>query len=203
MLLDTYRPSGFFRPTVIVYFVIAAVAGVMTAWLYQFLARWIPFIYINIILCGGFGALVGGFGALAIKQGHCRNPILATVLALPLIGASLAATYYWDYRSVVSKVADETKRSVDEIKQELPMRDYVALKQRVGWKVKSSKMDGVFVLIVWGVEALLISGIGLWLTVGAAREPYCERCNGWCQSHQVAVPGRGAADATPLLDRGD
>jgi hypothetical protein len=203
MMLDRYRPSGFFRPTVILLFVAAAAGGVLAAWLYQLLVHWIPFIYINLFICLGFGAVIGVLGGMAVRRGHCRNPILALVLALPLAGSAVSATYYWDYRSTVSTVAKETNHTADEVKQELSFRDYLQVKQEVGWKVKSTKMTGVFVLITWGIEAVLIFFMALWLTVGAAREPYCERCNAWCRDDNIAVAGIGRAEVDPLVARGD
>ncbi len=58
-------------------------------------------------------------------------------------------------------------------------------------------------VLTWGIEALLIFGMALWLTVGAAREPYCEKCNAWCRDDNVAVAGVGRSEVDPLLARGD
>jgi hypothetical protein len=204
-----YQPSGFFRPTTIVGFAAAIVVAALLAWLYQLLARWIPIIYLNILLCIGFAACVGGLGMFAVRAGHCRNRAVALVLALPLAGGAVAATYYWDYQHLLS-VAQEKFPDVsrDEIRRELTFRRYLDGKQETGWSVSShggtgTQMNGVVVLVVWGIEALIIGVLGVMMAWIAAGDPYCERCNRWTDEKKLTLPGIGREAVDPLLERAD
>jgi hypothetical protein len=193
MVLDRYRPAGFFRLSLVLYFAVALVAVALIGWLYQKLAGWLPFVYINLVLCIGFAGVVGAAGAMAIKAGHCRNPLVAALLALPFTAAALASTYYWDFRSMHARHPEV-----------VTLRDYVAAKERIGWKVRSSTEKGRLVLlVVWGGEAAAVFGFGVWYTILAAREPYCERCNVWCSDYHYPLPGVGREAAAPLVARAD
>src|SRR5437588_11227556 len=102
-----YRTSGRFNPLTIALFAGAMVAGAGAAWLYQALMTWIPYIYVNLVLCAGFGVGLGVAGAFAVRRGHCRNRILALVLALPLALGAVGASYYWAYQSTLSTIAEK------------------------------------------------------------------------------------------------
>jgi hypothetical protein len=203
--LPRYSPSGFMRPVTVMLFVAGAAGGVLVAWLYQLLMDWIPFIYLNMLICAGFGGALGLAGAWAVKTGHCRNRLVALLLALPLAAAPLAASYYWGYRSTVSQLAKEHPDvSRDEIMRDrYTLRDWIKDKQEVGWKVKSSTVNGGAVLAVWAVEAAIVFGLVLAIVFGAVSAPYCERCNLWGDEKGIAIRGRSAKDAGPLLDAGD
>ena len=106
----TYRASGRLGPLTIAYFAAAIVAAAGAAWLYQMLMTWIPYIYVNLVLCGLFGAGLGAAGAFAVRRGHCRNRLFAFVLTLPLAAAGLGASYYWAYESTLAKIAEQQPR---------------------------------------------------------------------------------------------
>ncbi|MCU1278207.1 MAG: hypothetical protein JWM53_1753, partial [bacterium] len=103
----SYRASGRFNPLTLALFAGAIVAGAAVAWIYQLLMTWIPYIYADVVLCGGFGAALGVAGMYAVRRGHCRNRVVALVLALPLALVAVGASYYWSYQSTLSTIAEK------------------------------------------------------------------------------------------------
>jgi hypothetical protein len=208
MALTTYNPSGFFRPLTLVRAVAAAATAAVLAWPYQALVRWIPFIYLNAILCGMFAALVAALGMWAIKTGHCRNRAIALLIALPIAATAVGATYFWDLRHAVTAVAEGTGVPRDEIERELTFERYLQLKLEAGFTISNhgsggTKLDGWGVWTVWGIEALIIFGVVVFLMWGEASAPYCERCNRWAVPKKLVIPGLGREQAAPLVERGD
>lgn len=215
--IDRYQPSGFFRPATIALCVVGAVGGFLVAWLYQLAVRWIPIIYLNLLVCLGFGFLLGMIGVKAVKIGHCRSRLLATVLAAVLACGGVAGSWYWEYQNFRSLVIAEIQKEHPEAAREaivlavdtdVNFRAFVKLKAEHGWKVSShgsegSDFTGAPVYVVWGIEALMILGLALVMTFRAAGEPYCERCNEWGTKRAFAVPGVRAAVVQPLLAAGD
>lgn len=202
--LPRYQPSGFFRATTIAIFVAAIAGGVLVAWLYQMMVRWIPYVQLKMLVVFGFAGVLAFGGWQAVRLGHCRNRMIAAVLALALAGAPLAASYYWDYRALVSSVAEQEHISVDDVKQELSFGRFLELKQEWGWKMKSSgsAFNGWGVLFIWTLEGLIVFAVVLGVTLGAVGEPYCEKCNRFCTGAKFGIYGVGRAAADPLLAAG-
>src|SRR5262249_6428279 len=143
VLPDTYRPSGFFRVTTVLLFAVALAGAALLAWLYQLLMRWIPFIYVNGVICGGFALAIGGASVIALRWGHCRNRPLALVLTLALAGGALAASYGWEYRGVLAAVAENNPGvAMQDIQHELTFRRFLELKQEAGWSLSSHGASG-------------------------------------------------------------
>ncbi|KAF0244858.1 MAG: hypothetical protein FD180_2160 [Planctomycetota bacterium] len=202
--LPQYRPSGFFRPLGPVLFLLAAVAGTLLAGLYQGLMNLIPFVYINMLICAAFGAALGFGGMWAVKTGHCRNRMIGLLFALPLAALPVGASYYWDYRHLLSEVEKQTpEMKAEEIRQAIPFGRYFEVKREAGWKIKSIEISGVGVIAMWGVEALIVFVIALGMVYVSTGNPYCERCNRWGEARVLRIAGLGRAQVDPLLSKGD
>jgi hypothetical protein len=200
-----YSPSGFLRPITVALFAGATLAGVVLAWPYQLLLNWIPLVYLNLITVVGFGLGLGALGSWAVRRGHCRNRAVALLLALPLFALPLAMSYYVGYRGTVSEVqAAHPEVSREEIMRDhLTFADWLKVREEAGWSLKSSKVDGGMVLVIWAAEALWLLGVIGWLVLAAAGAPYCERCNRFCAERKLRVPGRSRKEALALVEGGD
>ncbi len=197
-----YETSGFFRSTSILLALAATVAGIALGWVYTLATRLIPIIQLNLLVTFSFGALLGGGLAWAIRKGHCRNRGLAVLLALPVALVPLASSYWFSYQSAVSMV-----RQIDP-EQPFTLSDYLAMRQRSGWKISDhghdpSSVDGWMVDVVWAGEALIVLGMVMFIALRAAQNPYCERCNEWGIHRALVIGGRGRGDVQPLLEKGD
>ena len=210
----SYRPSGRLRPLTLALFAAAIVAAAAAAWLYQMLMTWIPFIYVDLVLCAGFGAGLGVAGAFAVRRGHCRNRLVAVVLAVPLAAAAIGASYFWAYRSTLSAIAEKNPETpMETIRDEVPFDRWIDARKEAGWTMTSSHssastrsspdISGAGVLVVWAIEALLLLGLTVLLADAEAQKPYCERCGRWCTPKPLSLAGLGRADVEQALQLGD
>lgn len=89
--LPTYRHSGKFGATALV---AVPLVGVLLGWplglAYAYLIKWIPFVYLNILLTIGYGALLGLAVGWTLQRCRVRNLPVTLVLAV-VVG--VAANY--------------------------------------------------------------------------------------------------------------
>lgn len=209
----SYRASGRFTPLTLALFVAATIVGAAVAWLYQSLMTWIPYLYVNLLLCAAFGAGLGVAGATAVRRGHCRNRVLALALAIPLALVAVGASYYWAYRSTITSIADDNPGApVDAIRAELTFERWIDARKRVGWTLHSSHSSaqrsspdiaGAGVLVIWLIEALALVGLTAFIVDTEAAKPYCERCGRWCTAKPLVLGGLGRADVEQAVQLGD
>jgi phosphate/sulfate permease len=78
-------------------------------------------------------------------------------------------------------------------------------RNKEGVMVKRSKVTGVGLWLLWGFEALLVTGFATGLAAAAAGEPFCEDCQTWCtQSKNVEFyPAALADDVTQAVNADD
>ena len=203
--LPRYRPSGSFGFSTLLLAPLAAVVGVLTAWLYMILLDWIPFIQISFMLTAGFAGGLAVLAYLVVDRGHCRSTVLGLIAGL-LIGVSgLAASYFWTYKHALSNIATaHPEASAEDVAQAVPFQRWVAARQESGWKIgKTIDVTGWGVQLIWGIEGLAVvfgAVIGAWY---AASRPYCERCQAWTTDRVLVLQGHTAAAAQAPLDAGD
>ena len=121
-------------------FMAAVGVGLLVAWPYQMLLRWVAPVLdmLNPVITIGFGVLLGLIGMAAVRSGHCRNRRLAWGLALPLAFVSLAASYWWDYQATLSqRLESEPKSTRDAVAKELPFSRHLEAKVENGWLVRA------------------------------------------------------------------
>ncbi|HEY2745293.1 MAG TPA: hypothetical protein VGL86_11740, partial [Polyangia bacterium] len=212
----SYRASGRVGPLTIALFAAATVGGAGVAWIYQMGMTWIPYIYINLVLCGLFGAGLGAAGAFAVRRGHCRNRVVALVLAVPLALTAVGASYYWAYESTIAKVAEHNPgASVADIRAEVTFARWVEARKAAGWTMSSHSssssslrastpdISGAGVFVIWAIEALAILGIAALVVDAEAKKPYCERCNRWCAPKPITLGGLTRLDVEHAVQLGD
>ena len=210
----SYRASGRIGALTLPLFAAGIVAAAGTAWLYQMGMTWIPYIYVNLVLCGLFGAGIGVAGAFAVRRGNCRNRVVALALTLPLAAGGIAASYYWAYQSTLSKLAEhDPGASVADIRNEVTFSRWVDARKEAGWTMSSSHsssssksspdISGAGVFVLWGLEALTILGIALVIVDTEVEKPYCETCERWCTSKPLSLGGLTRVDVEHAVALGD
>ena len=91
---QTYKPSNTFSFVgFILMFVSMLLAGCLLSWLYVVLQAVIPIIYLCVLITIGFGAAIGGIGALFVKIYKIRYPMLAILAAL--IAMLFVYLFHW------------------------------------------------------------------------------------------------------------
>jgi hypothetical protein len=207
--LPKYVPSGRVRPTAIVALIGTLVAGVLVAWVYQALVRWIPFIILKAFAVVGFGFAIGMLSMMTVSIGHVRNRMVGVLLGALVATGSLAGSYGWAYMGTVNDVvgAEEYAGAItrDEVLAQYSFQQYVADRVEIGWSVgkvarsSSLPLNGGVVYVIWGIEALLMLGAGVLMAYGSSDAPYCEDCKQWTKETTKKVPGRTRDEVMSLL----
>ena len=179
---------------------LAAAAGLALVYIY---AVWyIPFVYINFVFCAGFGLVLGGVLMLLARGGKLRNPRAVAGLGL-LVG--LAAVYLewgvfltllFNSETTGTGAAADTSTSFSfrlfATVLSHPAQIAAALvdiNNTGTWSLRhSTPATGIFLWLVWVVEAVFIVG-GAYLLAGAsADEPFSETANEWAEEETLAHP---------------
>lgn len=190
-----YKPSGKFSPISFIYFILTALIVLpILALVYTYLVWYIPFVYINLFITIGFGFTIGfAISFLAIKFGKVRNSTIA--LTLGLIGGLIALYFSWaiwvdlvinageNYgNSRIGITASSTRFSqlFRLVLNPKILMEIIAEINSIGtWGIGSSTVSGVFLTIIWVIEALIIIVITTVMSYTAAKIPFCELDNKW------------------------
>ena len=162
------------------------IAGIVLGAIYGFLIFWSPFVYINAFITLGFGfglaVAVGGLG----KVGKIRNSTVLTVVAL--IVAAVAYYVHWSVwvgRMTETQVVDPGQ-----------LWAFVSTVNALGpWSIFGWTPTGFALWAIWGIEALVIVGIGTVSAHGVIDVPFCEDTGQW--TTEETLPGHFAPVDAP------
>ncbi len=155
------------------------IAGVLLGAIYGFLIFWIPFVYINAFVTLGFGfGLAVSVGGLA-KVGKIRNSGVVTVVALIVA----AAAYYVHWVVWVGRMAEGA--TVTDPGQ---LWMFIKTVNALGpWSIFGWTASGFGLWAIWGIEALVIVGLGVISAHGMIDVPFCEETGQW--TTESTLPG--------------
>jgi hypothetical protein len=184
------------------------VAALVLALVYTYAVWYIPFVYINFFLCLGFGLVLGAVLAMLVRAGKLRNPAAVGALAL-LVGLvavylewGVFLTLLFNSETTGTGTAADTSTSfslklfTDIITH--PGAMWLAMRKvnETGtWSLKGSTPSGVFLGVIWVVEALIILGGTYLMAKAQATEPFSETSNEWATEETLAHPVAFAQDA--------
>ncbi len=175
--LRPYRHSGKFAPSALIVLPLAAVLlGWPLGFAYGYLIKWIPFVYLNIFIVLGYGAVLGAASDLLLAKCHVRNVVVAFVLAA-LVGV-LAIYFQWNgHVNALFEQAPLVCR---------PRGIWIAMQflyEHGSWSIgrhSTGNVTGVMLAGVWVVEAVGIVAPILYFGTDSARTiPYCEKSRSW------------------------
>jgi len=213
--LPCYRPSGEFRFSTVAVFLALTIAGALFAFVYQALLRLVPFLLFHVFLLCAFAFALGYVGARVVKVGHCRNTMLAWILAISLAAGSISASFYWDYQLGIMQLARANPRfKPADIRKEVSFSQWIEMRKKSGWRfvetgrtsgtpAPAANLGGGLVVAAWICESLIMLVITLWMIHDAVHLPYCERCRRWTKDKAILWRGRGRDAVQPFLVRGD
>lgn len=176
----TYKPSGktgMLGP--VITFLCTAIGGAILGVLYSYIVTWIPFIYINFFITIGFA-----FGlAFLIRTGSLLGHVRSGIVNLVFGGLGLITAYYVHW---VAWIAAQNI-GIGWVWDPLALFGIIKEINEHGlWSIGRFGSDGaivsgVFLTIIWVIEALIIFLGGMMgMTVDSV---YCERCRKWTSTN--------------------
>ncbi|RPH52275.1 MAG: hypothetical protein EHM91_00415 [Planctomycetota bacterium] len=218
--MANYVPSGKVGPVGIgVTLGLGLVAGVVAAALFHLVGRFFYLVLLFPILWGlGIGMAV----AMGVRIGKCRNSVVGIAAGLVAAVASFGVFQVLENRHVKSTfdeyLAKEVKVNVkdsavaaqfDKAYDEYLLREHggtgfmAQLSVRAGMGMNISRrgrsgkdgkpmITGAGMYVYWFVELAIIAGMCGLLSLGATRSAFCEKCEEWYESKELAgiVSGR-------------
>ena len=198
-----YQPSNRFSVGgVLLLLCVGILAAGLLAFIYVYAVWYIPFIYINFLLTLVFGFLLGVVLAQLVRTGKLRNPALVTGLAT---GVALAACYVqWAlYLTLVLNTTSveslgrrasvaHTSFSADVMMSILlhPGSIVEAMSELASsgsWSLMGVTPSGIFLYLIWLVEAAIIVVAAVMLARIQSTEPFSETANEWAEEEELPV----------------
>ncbi len=169
-----------------------SVAGAILGAIYGFLIYWSPFVYINAFITIGFGVGLGAaVGGLA-KAGKIRN-----VGVVAIVGLIVALAAYYIHWSVwVGRMTDAQVLAPGQLWA------FVSTVNALGpWSIFGWTPSGFSLWAIWGIEAVVIVGLGSISAGGVVDVPFCEDTGQWAT--ETALPGQFAVIDSPSVGSPD
>lgn len=177
------------------------IAAAALALVYIYAVWYIPFVYVNFILCIGFGVLLGAALAQLVRLGKLRNPGAVGLLAL---GLGLVAVYLeWAvYLTLLLNSETTGTGSNADTTTSFSFSTLVGLLLSPGlmldamkelnatgsWSLKGATPSGIFLALIWLMEAAVIVGGAYLLAHSQATEPFSEVSQEWADEETLAHP---------------
>ena len=192
---------------------IGMAVAVALAFVYQLLLEWIPFIYVSFLLTIGAGFLLSIMGSTICSIGHCRNRFIGFIVGLLLTLSLLGGKFWFQYQA---KLADQQKAlavsileddnfefeqnqalaeaRAAKIMSDWSITDYLQMRVDQGWQIGrgggGAPVSGLFVYLIWLLEAGIIFFIGISGSMAQSAEPYSEKLSTWAseEEHIMSLP---------------
>ncbi|MDP5238768.1 hypothetical protein Q9Q94_04470 [Uliginosibacterium sp. 31-16] len=183
-----YQPSGKLPVKTLPAFLLTAACAVPLGWLYAWLIWHIPLVYINFLITLGFGGAMAVAMMMALDHGHCRNPLLATLggLAVGLLG------WYAQWAAWLGFVLADSGLApgwLDLLSRPHAVWDLAWRVNETGaWSLRNSSeaVSGIWLDIVWGVEALILLGLPMFGARSQATTPFSETAGLWFEKVELS-----------------
>jgi hypothetical protein len=154
--------------------------------------------YITFLIILGY-ALACGIGiGLLLKFSKCRNTAFCWITGV--IGGLLSVYFAWSFFLFVllNRLESDAPGFLDVTLSPLIAWNLIIEINQTGWfSIKGSTPSGIFLWILWGIEAGTIFFVTLFPASQAIEnEMFCEKCNIWCnvtQTKYLTIPTEIAA----------
>lgn len=205
---DYYRPSHKMPLGGVLLTLLGGVlAAAVLAVVYIYAVWYIPFVYANFILCAGFGIGLGLVLALLGRAGKLRSPrgmgTLAVVVGLVALylqwGVWLTLLFNAETTGTGDSADTTTSFSLplllDILTHPGAMWEALLEVNTTGtWSLKGSTPSGIFLGLIWVVEAAVILVATYLVGSSRADEPFSELANEWADEETLAHPVAYAHD---------
>jgi hypothetical protein len=192
-----YHHSGKFSPGgALMALLVGLLVGAPTAYVYAWLIHWDPIIYINLLACAGFAALIGFTTQQALVSRKCRStPVAAVVALLAALGSYYLSWGVWLHFTM-------TRGSVWDFMQPLNMLGAILVVNEHGvWTYHGHLVRGGELWVVWAVEVGVVLGIACYCATHEMLEAtFCEGCEIWTKV-QEGVCKVAAGICPPITEK--
>jgi hypothetical protein len=194
-MLNYYKPSGAFSPLSFGYVLaISLLVAPILGLAYSYAIWYIPFIYIRFFLTLGFGFAIGFLtNNVVVKYGKVRNSVLAIIFSIFI---SLVAIYFsWAVwldliinagESYGNEKLGITVSNIEFLQvfslagQPSVLFSLMQEVNQVGSiTIKTITISGIFLSIIWLIEALMVIGLAIFMSTTQSKKPFCERTGQW------------------------
>lgn len=177
MNLTTYKGSGKISPSTLLWLPLVLAGAAALGWLYTMVLYINPLIYLSVLIFAGFCYLLGLISEKTIKLCHCRNGVMAMLIGL-IFGIGIL------YFSHVSLYVHLTDIEISELLLDpgsvWSLANYIA--DHGYFSIEGGTVKGTVLWGVWGVEALGLLGIPLYMCHKySTTTVYCETCQKWAE----------------------
>lgn len=161
---------------------LSAVITTLAAYLYALLVTFIPFIYLNALITGTFGLIIGYTVVYTsrislIRNGKVRFSIGLIFSFVGVFVQWMVYLFFW----VTGKIPLQ-----ETIQEGLFILDPVVLKNLLldlytygSWSIFGITVNGVFLLLIWIAEAVIIIGAPLLILLKHPISPFSEKLTRW------------------------
>lgn len=181
-----YRPSGR-APMVGIGFgaLGGSLGGIALAVAYAYLILYLPIAgYITFLIALAFGALTGLATGYSLRHGSVRSPMVGFgVGAGVAIVAFYASWVVWIY-GLLHRADIDASFTTLLLHPGTLWNSIVAVNGVGAWTIKGATPTGIVLWILWGCEAVLILGPAVFLAAFPLSDPFCERCERWCEEEK-------------------
>ena len=211
-MFETYQPSGKFGTLTIPLILLGMLVAAALAFVYQLLLQFIPLIYINFLVTVFSGIGLGVIGTWIVNTGHSRNRMIAILTGVVLALTALSAKYYFQYQTFCNQVVEFEQEAIlkeagvaldteqreqilaelkKAVREEISFVDHLNIRVDQGWNIgrrgNGAPINGVFVYLIWLIEAGILLYYAVTKPLAAAGEPYSEKLNEWASEEEAVM----------------
>jgi len=185
-----YQESGHITPSRLALGVGVIIASaIILAYAYGLIIYFSPLVYINAIICAGFGFALGYIANIAGRLAHLRS--LAWRIGFGVLAGLLGYLFHWC--AYIPALMEEGGagplafiENLSMIFRPAELFGFVSLINSVGaWEIFGLSNAGAFGVIVWLIEMGIIIVIPILMTSGAKIHPYSETQGRFYDKHDV------------------
>jgi hypothetical protein len=201
MNYNFYQPSGKYAPSAIILSILFILIGVpILSSVYSLIIWYIPFIYLNFIATAGLGIILAWVLNRLLKIGKVRNTKFASFLAL-IVGVFAVYFVWTSYITLLYNAGDTMSAGITSGKAEglsltktfFNIWDFIGISltpssipetmsylyDNGSWGIKSITVKGIFLALIWLIEAVIIVLLTWSGGTDQADEPFSEQSNSW------------------------
>jgi hypothetical protein len=153
----------------------------LIAFVYAYAVVYIPLVgYVNFILTGGFAAGVGLLAILCLKALRIRNNGVAAIMGTVYSLLSLYLSWVCFEFALLNQYGAGLNWFDMLLNPGAVWGTMVEIGNSGWFSIKSFTPSGGILFAMWGIEALVIVGVGVYLSYSNIKESvFCEDCGQW------------------------